>query len=83
MLLYLADELDVPQRATNDLLLAAGFAPVYTQFALDAAAMAAVSSVVRLVLDGNEPNPTTVIDTRWNLIDANTGRVLGHHRCRR
>jgi hypothetical protein len=27
--------------------------------------------VVRVVLDGNAQNPTTVIDTRWNLIDAN------------
>ncbi len=71
LLLYLADELDVPKRATNDLLLAAGFAPVYTQFSLDDAAMASVASVMRLVLDGNDPNPTTVIDTRWNLIDAN------------
>ena len=71
LLLFLAEELAVPRRATNELLLAAGFAPVYTQFALDDVAMANVASVVALVLTGNDPNPTTVIDTRWNLIDAN------------
>lgn len=71
LLLYLADELEMPQRDTNDLLLAAGFAPVFTQLGLDADEMGAAREVVRLVLDGNAQNPTTVIDTRWNLIDAN------------
>lgn len=71
LLLYLADELDIPRRATNELLLAAGFAPVFTHLGMDAAEMASASGVVRLVLEGNGVNPTTVIDTRWNLIDAN------------
>ena len=71
LLLYLAEELDIPRRATNELLLAAGFAPVFTHLGLDADAMAGAREVVRLVLDGNGLNPTTVIDTRWNLIDAN------------
>jgi transcriptional regulator with XRE-family HTH domain len=71
LLLFLADELEIPRRATNELLLAAGFAPVFTQLGLDAEEMAEAREVVRLVLDGNGSNPTTVIDTRWNLIDAN------------
>jgi transcriptional regulator with XRE-family HTH domain len=71
LLLYLADELEMPQRATNELLLAAGFAPVFSHLNLDDDAMARVRTVVRHVLDGNDPNPTTVIDTRWNVIDAN------------
>ena len=71
LLLFLAAELEIPKRATNDLLLAAGFAPVYSHLALDDDAMARVRAVVRLMLDGNDPNPTSVIDTRWNLIDAN------------
>jgi transcriptional regulator with XRE-family HTH domain len=71
LLLFLADELDVPARATNELLLAAGFAPVYSQLTLDHDAMSEVRDVVRLVLDGNDPNPTTMIDTRWNVVDAN------------
>ncbi len=71
LLLFLAEELEMPKRAANDLLLAAGFAPVYTDFAFDAEEIAHVRAVVQLVLDGNDPNPTTVIDTRWNLVDAN------------
>jgi len=71
LLLFLADELEIPRRSTNELLLAAGFAPVFSQLALDDEEMAGARDVVRLVLDGNGTNPTTVIDTRWNLIDAN------------
>lgn len=72
LLLHLALDLEIPRRSTNDLLLAAGFAPVFSEFSLDDDEMAHVKGVIRLVLDGNDPNPTTVIDTRWNLVDANT-----------
>ena len=71
LLLFLADELELPRRDTNEVLLAAGFAPVFSQLGLDADEMAGARAVIRLVLDGNGVNPTTVIDTRWNLIDAN------------
>jgi transcriptional regulator with XRE-family HTH domain len=84
LLVYLADELEMPRRDTNELLLAAGFAPVFSQLGLDAEEMAAARDVVRLVLDGNAQNPAMVIDTRWNLVDANaaafwlTGGVADH-----
>jgi transcriptional regulator with XRE-family HTH domain len=71
LLVHLAHQLDIPHRATNDLLLAAGFAPVYSELALDDEAVAAAREAVALILRGNEPHPTTVIDTRWNLLDAN------------
>ena len=75
LLLFLADELEVPKRNTNELLLAAGFAPMFTQFAISDAELSHVAGLVRLVLDGNDPNPTTVIDTRWNLVDANVSAL--------
>ena len=75
LLLFLAEELEMPKRAANDLLLAAGFAPVYTQFTLDADEVAHVRAVIQLVLNGNDPNPTTVIDARWNLVDANAAAL--------
>lgn len=84
LLLHLADELEVPRRDTNELLLAAGFAPVYGEHDLDDAAMSVVRDVIRLVLDGNDTRPTTVIDSRWDLVDANaaalwlTEGVAGH-----
>ena len=42
MVLHLADQLDVPLRERNRLLLAAGSAPVYVQHGLDAPEMAPV-----------------------------------------
>lgn len=71
LLLYLSAELDMPQRATNEMLLAGGFAPVFSDRDLTDAAMDTVRDVIALVLGGNDPNPTTVIDARWNLLDAN------------
>lgn len=75
LLLFLADELEMPARVTNELLLAAGFAPVFSQHSLDDEALGEVRDVVRLVLEGNDPNPTTVIDTRWDLLDANAAAM--------
>ncbi len=45
---------------------------MFSEYSLDDDALAAARDVIRLVLDGNDPNPTTVIDTRWNVVDANT-----------
>ena len=71
MVLRLADTLDVPLRERNHLLLAAGYAPVYGEAALDAPQMAAVRQAIRLVLKAHEPFPAVVVDRGWNLVDAN------------
>ena len=71
LLLHLASDLNLPLRVSNDLLLAAGFAPVYAERAIDDEAMTPIREVIALVLTGNDPNPTTVIDRRWDLINAN------------
>ena len=71
MVLHLGEQLDVPLRERNQLLLAAGYAPVYPQTALDAPHMAAVRDAVRQVLTGHEPYPAVVVDRGWNLVDAN------------
>jgi hypothetical protein len=71
MVLHLGEQLDVPLRERNQLLLAAGFAPVYPQTALDAPHMVAVREAVRQVLNGHEPYPAVVVDRNWNLVDAN------------
>jgi len=76
MLLRLADQLDVPLRERNGLLLAAGYAPVYSHAPLDAPAMEAVRAAVRLVLAAHEPNPAMVVDRGWNLVDANRSVAL-------
>jgi transcriptional regulator with XRE-family HTH domain len=76
MVLHLADELDVPLRDRNRLLLAAGFAPVYGESDLDAPEMAAVRDAVRKILAGHEPYPAGVVDRRWNLVDANASMMM-------
>ncbi|WP_344837075.1 helix-turn-helix transcriptional regulator [Actinocorallia longicatena] len=76
MLLRLADELEVPLREQNLLLLAAGYAPVYTETPVTSDALATVMDAVRQVLTAHEPFPAVVVDCRWNLVDANAGARL-------
>ena len=74
--LRLAEELDLPLRERNDLLLAAGYAPVYSEAALDSPELASVRAAVRQVLRGHEPYPVVAVDRGWNLLDANSGVAL-------
>jgi transcriptional regulator with XRE-family HTH domain len=76
MVLRLAEQLDVPLRERNALLLAAGYAPVYPQSGLDDAAMSAIRTAIRQLLTAHEPYPAIVIDRAWNLVDANASVAL-------
>lgn len=71
MVLRLADQLDVPLRERNALLLGAGFAPVYAERALDDPALAAARRAIDLVLKGHEPWPALAIDRHWHMVAAN------------
>lgn len=71
MVLTLADALAVPLRARNTLLLAAGFAPAYSELGIDAPELAAARRAVDLVLAGHEPYPAIAIDRHWKLVAAN------------
>lgn len=71
MVLRLADRLGVPLRERNALLVAAGFAPMYRQRALDDPALAAARRAVDLVLRGHEPYPALAVDRHWHLVAAN------------
>jgi len=76
MVLHLAEQLDLPLRERNDLLLAAGYAPVYRQTALDSPPMAAVRDAVRRMLAAQEPYPALLVDREWNMLHANAGVAL-------
>lgn len=76
MVLRLADQLDIPLRERNPLLIAAGYAPVYPARALDDQEMAPVRAALDTILRGYEPYPALVIDRGWNLVAANAGVAL-------
>ena len=76
MLLHLADELEVPLRERNRMLLAAGFAPVYPETTVDSPAFGAILAGLRQVLAAYEPFPAAVLDSQWNLVDANASASL-------
>ncbi|HEX4725800.1 MAG TPA: helix-turn-helix transcriptional regulator [Pseudonocardiaceae bacterium] len=72
MVIRLSERLDVPLRERNQLLVAAGYAPVYSQTVLESPQMSAVLAAVRRVLSGQEPFPAAVVDRNWNLIEKNS-----------
>lgn len=76
MVVHLCEQLDVPLRERNALLVAAGFAPVYRQTDLDAPEMASVREAIDQVLKGHEPYPAVVVDRRWNLVAGNDAVML-------
>jgi transcriptional regulator with XRE-family HTH domain len=71
MVLLLAGVLDVPLREQNALLLAAGFAPRYTEASLDAPELAPVRGALDAILRQQEPFPAVVMNRRWDILRAN------------
>src|SRR6185503_4100742 len=71
LVLHLAEQLEVPLRERNALLLAAGFAPVYGETPLDAPEMTAVREALDKLLAGHEPFPAVIVDRQWELVTAN------------
>jgi len=79
MVLHLAEQLDVPLRERNVLLVAAGFAPVFTERTLEDPALQTARKAVDLVLAGHEPYPALAVDWHWTLVAANSAvaRLIG------
>jgi transcriptional regulator with XRE-family HTH domain len=75
MVLTLAERLDVPLRDRNALLEAAGFAAVFRETPLDAPAMAAIRDALAHILEASEPNPTLVVNRRYDILLANEAAV--------
>jgi len=71
MLLHLAEHLAVPLRERNALLVAAGFAPVYGERALDDPALGATRAAVDVILAAQDPFPALAVDRHWTLLAAN------------
>jgi transcriptional regulator with XRE-family HTH domain len=71
MVLHLAERLEVPLRERNLLLVAAGFAPVFHERALQDPALGAARTAIDLILKGHEPYPALAIDRHWTMVAAN------------
>lgn len=71
MVLLLARALDIPLRDRNDLLTAAGYAPIYRESGLDAPAMAQARRAFDFILRQQEPYPALVLDRHWNVLEVN------------
>ncbi|MET7281948.1 helix-turn-helix transcriptional regulator [Kribbella sp. NPDC005582] len=73
MVLRLAEHLDVPLRDRNQLLLAGGYAPIYSESSLHSPAMLAIRTTLRRLLEAHQPYPALVVDRWWNIVEANAG----------
>src|SRR5262245_37560397 len=71
MLLHLSEQLDIPLRERNVILLAAGYAPVFEERPLASPEMAAARQAIERVLKGHEPFPALAVDRHWQLVTAN------------
>lgn len=71
MILRLAETLQVPLRARNALLHAAGYAAAFAERPLDDPALSAVRAAVDVVLKGHEPSPALAVDRHWTLVASN------------
>ena len=69
MVLHLAEQLDVPLRDRNRLLLAAGFAPTFSERPLQE--LGPIKDALDQLLKGHEPFPAIVVDRAWNVVAAN------------
>ena len=76
MVIHLAEQLEVPLRERNQLLLAAGYAPVYPRRGLDEPELEPVRGALERVLEGHQPFPALVVDRQWEMVAANRAAGL-------
>lgn len=70
-LVAVAEALDVPLRDRNALLLAAGYAPFYSEKAWDASEMQGLTQAIQRMLRQHDPFPAVVMDRYWNVLMSN------------
>jgi transcriptional regulator with XRE-family HTH domain len=71
LLSIVSDALNIPFRERNVLLLASGYAPLYSEQSMDADQMAIVTRAIDRMLLQHEPHPALVLDRYWNVIRTN------------
>jgi transcriptional regulator with XRE-family HTH domain len=71
MVLLLAQALEMPLRERNALLMAAGFAPVFSETSLDAPEMESVRRALDAILRAHAHSPTIVVNRFCDVLMAN------------
>ncbi|HEX8075285.1 MAG TPA: helix-turn-helix transcriptional regulator [Thermoleophilaceae bacterium] len=71
MLLAVAEQLRIPLRERNQLLLAAGHAPEFPERSLADPELAPVREALDRILAAHEPYPAVVFDRTWNVVATN------------
>ena len=72
----LAAALELSLRATNSLLLSAGFAPRFPERPLEHPALTPAHRGIRFLLDAHHPFPAFVVDRLWNIVSSNRSHQL-------
>lgn len=71
MLMRLAERLEIPLRARNPLLVAAGFAPAFAELRLVENEAAPALAAVETILAAHDPYPALAVDRHWTMVSAN------------
>lgn len=67
--------LDAPLALSNEALLAAGYAPAYSERRLDDPWLAEARLALDRLLDTHDPAPALVLDAEWNVVRMNRGAL--------
>ena len=76
MVLRLVDELALPLRERNEMLVCAGYAPMFPERRLEAPELTPAREVLDSILAAHSPNPALAVDRHWKLISANAAVQL-------
>jgi transcriptional regulator with XRE-family HTH domain len=71
MLLHLAEQLEIPMRERNVLLVAAGYAPLFAERSLSDPALQPARAAIDLILESHKPYPAFAIDRHWTVVASN------------
>lgn len=72
MLLRILEQLEVPFREQNRMLLASGHAPAFPERSLEDPELLPVREALDRILTGHEPYPAVVVDRAWNIVALNS-----------
>jgi transcriptional regulator with XRE-family HTH domain len=71
MILHLSEQLEIPMRERNVLLLAAGYAPIFPERPLDDPQLKHARAAMEIVMNGHKPYPAFALDRHWQMIASN------------